>query len=539
MAFGVTAVRQLTRVKPASYRPVLFAWIAFLAAGTFFSLMTPLGEGIDESAHFSYVQYLAQMKSVPLGHSNGVSTEIDSFLRNHPVGKSLSDLYPPLFPHDAFWKQSVGQRESEDRSTAALRFSGNYVQATDAIIPQYESHQPPLYYALAAPAFDAASKTVSFVDTFLITRLWSVLLASLLVPGAFVLARQVFVDVRTPEAVVAVVVLFPGLYPGIARVSNEAAAAPIACWLLVMLLAFLRTNERSYFYGLSVVSVMGLWTKAFFIPLTGSAILALFCCRRRREALALLLISLFGLPWYIYTFLHTASFTGLPETVTAQTTIGSSVSTLSRLDWGNVFKVLVSSHIWIGNSSLLGVRSWMYRTIFWFFVFGVAGLLRRPRRLVSPPMLPLVLTYGGFAAALVYYATQVFQRTGISVAQGWYLTLLVPLEAVMFVAGMGEWMRKNWRWPVAAFGLLLFALFIYSTAFVALPYYAGLTTRTAQGHVGTYHISRGDFWRMPSVLLRFYPNVPVVVPWLLLGVFAMYAVYGLLSVGAVYNRARP
>jgi len=38
------------------------AWLTFLLAGVLFSFVTPLGEGIDEPAHFEYVRYVAHRR---------------------------------------------------------------------------------------------------------------------------------------------------------------------------------------------------------------------------------------------------------------------------------------------------------------------------------------------------------------------------------------------------------------------------------------------------------------------------------------------
>ena len=44
-------------VTDRAYKPVLAAWILFLSLGLFLSLMTPLGEGLDEPWHFAYVHH--------------------------------------------------------------------------------------------------------------------------------------------------------------------------------------------------------------------------------------------------------------------------------------------------------------------------------------------------------------------------------------------------------------------------------------------------------------------------------------------------
>src|SRR5262249_48831211 len=152
-------------------------------------------------------------------------------------------------------------------------------------------------------------------------------------------------------------------------------------------------------------------------------------------ALIMLAVSVLGWPWYVFNLHYSGAITGLPETVQSHITLADSVHALSKLDWSNFFKVLRSSHIWIGNWSFLGVRSWMYQSVFWIFLIGVLGLLRKPRQLLDRTIVPLFILYVVFAAALVYYATQVLLHTGQTVAEGWYLTSFIPIESVLFVTG--------------------------------------------------------------------------------------------------------
>jgi hypothetical protein len=244
--------------------------------------------------------------------------------------------------------------------------------------------------------------------------------------------------------------------------------------------------------------LVGLWTKAFFIPIVGAAVLILFLYGKTRSAVSLFLISMAGWLWYASTFVHTGSITGLPETVLAHTSVPSSLDALRKLDWRNMLVVMRSSHIWIGNGSLLGVRSWMYQSITWFFVLTLVGLIRQKRMTAQRTIGPLVLGYAAFGVALIYIGTQVFQQTGMSVIQGWYLTLFIPVEAVLFVAGAQGWSPKNWRWIVRVLIAFLFALLVYSSLFVALPYYAGLVK-----HGSTYHFALRDFSLITERLLRF------------------------------------
>jgi hypothetical protein len=418
-------------------------------------------------------------------------------------------------------------RESADRLLAQLRFSGAYFSPYSF---QDESHQPPLYYLVTAPVFALASRVYAFPSTFLVTRLWSVAVASLVVPASFLLATAAFRQAALSEGVLLLVVLFPGLYPGVVRVSNDSLAVPLACFVFFFLIAFLKNNRPVYLYGLCGFVVAGLWTKAFFVPILCGVLLTLLIYARIRAAIAVLLLSALGWPWYFLNVLHSGSITGLPETVLARTSLQSSLSALRHLDWENLFNVARGTHIWVGNQSLLNVRGWMYMVIFLIFLFGVAGLTLRRRKPMHYAVLPLVVCYMVFCAALMYYATQVFQDTKSSVIEGWYLTSFIPLEAVLFVAGASHWSVRRWRGVVAGLAALLFLLLVYSSVFVALPYYSAITSHDASGVLRSYRPSLGDIWIMPARLLRLYPSVPTTIPWLILLAMIALSVYGIFRV---------
>jgi hypothetical protein len=187
-----------------------------------------------------------------------------------------------------------------------------------------------------------------------------------------------------------------------------------------------------------------------------------------------------------------------------------------KLDWLNLVRVLRSSHIWIGNWSLLDVRRWWYLSIFWMFVISLLGFIRKPGKLYDRTVRPLLLIYFGILAALVYYATQVFIHKGLTAAEGWYLTSFIPIEAVLFVAGAEALLGSRARWLVALLGLFCLALTVYGAGFVALPYYAGLLHHNPSGTVTSFYPTLSNLSLMTSRLLRYFPAMPRFLPWLLL-----------------------
>src|SRR5439155_21946804 len=130
-------------------------------------------------------------------------------------------------------------------------------------------------------------------------------------------------------------------------------------------------------------------------------------------------------------------------------------------------------------------------------------------------------------AALLYYSTQVFQQHNVSVVQGWYLTSFIPVEAVVLIAGMQGWFGTAWKLGAAIMALCLLALWIYTSVFVAMPYYSGFTHHGPSGQVTAYHPALHEFPIMWTRLLRLYPGVPTILPWLALTSFAAFGAHSI------------
>src|SRR5579872_6437082 len=122
--------------KPACYlrsarmpRMAKLSWLFFLLAGTFISLILPLGEGFDEPWHLSYIQDVAQTGKFPSGPRSHLSVELERFLDLHPMGWRLHDIFPNLRTEEEYWQRPEEQRLADDAAIRRLSFSGSYVEA--------------------------------------------------------------------------------------------------------------------------------------------------------------------------------------------------------------------------------------------------------------------------------------------------------------------------------------------------------------------------------------------------------------------------
>ncbi len=496
------------------------AWLFFLLTGIFISLILPLGEGFDEPYHFGYIHYIAQTHRLPPGPHLHLSVELEKFLQHHPMGWRLQQIFPEFHTQEHYWQESDYDRQADDTAIRNLRFGGSYIEGSSRFAEQYESHQPPLYYALSAPLFLRLSRSFSLADTFLLMRIWSVILASAVVPLSYFLARRTAAPPVVPRFVVVLVAMFPGLYPDLARISNDALMVPLAAAALVCLSRWLdsRTTGNAVLLGLTLMA--GLSTKAFFIPIALAVILILIALKRLRLAGMIALASAVGCLWYVRNAWITGSATGLPETVSSQSTILSSIRSVGGIRWWDVLKLTAVSHIWMGNWSLLQYRSWMYEVVMAFFAVGVLGFLIYLARVRSPILVALCLVYATFGLGLAYYATQVLQRTGIPIIQGWYLSPMVPIEALIFSIGAEFLFRKSFRYAAAFVATCFLALIIYGNVFIAAPYYTGLTDHAPSGHLKAYHPHWGDLSVMMGRLTRFHPGIPTLTSPLL-GLFVL------------------
>jgi hypothetical protein len=268
--------------------------------------------------------------------------------------------------------------------------------------------------------------------------------------------------------------------------------------------------------SLGALLAAGLATKAFFIPILIAVLVLMLLLRNGIAAASVLGLSLPGWVFYLRNAAITGSLTGLPETIEAKTSIGSSIAAATQVDWIGVVRATAASHIWTGFWSLLQFRSWMYAVVFYAFLAGAAGFALWLMRPDSRAGRALAAVYVFFWIALMYYATQTFQSTSQAIIQGWYLTPFIAFEVFIFVAGASRLAGEKWTPALLAFaGVALLALTIYGTCFVAAPYYSGLTDHAPSGHLRAYHPSFEHTTILASRIGRLFPGFPdSIVFWI-------------------------
>jgi 4-amino-4-deoxy-L-arabinose transferase-like glycosyltransferase len=244
----------------------------YFVLGILFAANTPPWQAPDEPAHYNYVRYLVEQGSFPVLH--------------------MGD-----YPH-AYLEEIKSRRFPPDLSIDPIR---------------YEFHQPPLYYALAAPIYGLTGG-----DPFSL-RLFSVALGAGIVLLAYAIARRVF-PVRPALALgaAAFVAFLPQHLATVAQIGNDILAELLYAAVLLVLVGWLtqptdhnRHNKKrrlGSFLGLGILLGLILITKTtpyVAVPLAGGVLI--WRWRRERAGIERILMeglavaapaALIALPWY-------------------------------------------------------------------------------------------------------------------------------------------------------------------------------------------------------------------------------------------------
>lgn len=495
-------------------RVVVLAWIAFLARGLFYCVEMPLWEGYDEWAHFAYIQYFAAHGQPPL-RTDPPSHEVAMSLAALPLPYTFRDWPPPRLTHEAYWALSPEERQNRLESPAA--------GSSDLAI--YEVQQPPLYYLLLAPLHVALSGT-SLVTRVMAMRIASLLLASLVVPVAYRMARGFFGNSYLTAACPALLALMPGLMIDVCRVANDSLAIILLAALLGVTLRA-SSGEPSLRTWLLIGLLLGaaLLTKAYALALVPLPVaLCVLSCRRDRVGrniagmcAALGAAALMAGWWYAQSWLRTGGISG--EQVAGAASglpMTTKLAAVTDVRWLAALDSIAFSHIWMGGWSFLVVRSWMYRVFELLAGLGAAGFLvlvfrgiaRRFRSrtgcgLLCSRVLLLALAYALFCSAMAYHTLMLFLVYRRPLGFGWYLYAVVPAEVILMGIGLCTLFGRRRTGWIAALAMVLFAaLDLYTMHFLLIPYHAGVIAHTMSGSLPAFHVQDLDRVGVAEVVRR-------------------------------------
>ncbi|MGQ9517346.1 MAG: glycosyltransferase family 39 protein [Anaerolineae bacterium] len=380
---------------------ILLILAGYLAVAACYAIWTPAWQVPDEPAHYNYARYLAENRRFPV-------------------------LQAGDYPH-SYLEEIKARRFPPDMSVDPIR---------------YESHQPPLYYILAAGVY-ALFAGAPLPVRLTAMRLLSVLIGAGTILLAYMLVRENFPGRPSLAWGTAAFIAFLPMHIAItAGVNNDALAELMLAVILLWLLRYLRRRPgrqspmpfRDWLF-LGLLLGLGLLTKtSVYIALPITALVILW--GEGRRALRGWLVSfgtalLMALPWYVRN---------------ALTYGGLDILGLGRHD--AVTQEQLRTAAWLASHDLHSLLTRFVETTFQSFwgQFGWMGVLLDSRLYALLALLSGLAAFGVFwwLMRLLRRQTRLFPRETRALAVlGWsaFLTVLGYLwYNVQFIQHQGRYL---------------------------------------------------------------------------------------------------
>lgn len=446
--------------------------IASLLVGLGHIALLPPFDGFDETAHYSYIQQIAETGRWPR-RSDKLSQDIPNYLEVAPTTENMHGrwTYLEFFASNA--ATIAAGRQAIQSPPATPRTWAPAVEAN------WQAQHPPLYYALLAPAY-LASKTWSLATQLFVLRALSYLIAWAGLCIVALWAMNKGADTRMsmlPLAIGLWPAIFPMWFPEMGRLGNDSLITAFAALTLVLVhrIALAAGTVRDYAL-LGLALGLALLTKATFLPVVAATILFLAIrigvAWRRSERFAVrmkgtwicvgIVLAVSGW-WYAVKLLETGSAIGSNDVVNMHSSGGLIAGLAKNLTIPIAIKApwdLVTSFLWSGTWSFVQPP----RIAMVPLVLLLAALAYGIYRYVSQQGARsidwfMALVLGLFLTAIGYHSLVLLSLAGVP-APTWYLHSLAPILALGLsqgLAGLGgaTWMRH-----------LMTALLAYALAFL-------------------------------------------------------------------------
>jgi hypothetical protein len=455
---------------PAHVRaPTVPLLAAYLLLGLSQIAILPPFEGFDENAHLSVIEQIAYTGAIPRS-TDTLSSETTTYPTIAPAPPSLS----PRFSYGTF---ATAPPAAKARANQAIHSPAPPYRTSN--VPNWETQQPPLYYALLAPL----SRVLG--PRGLAIRLLTLRAASFLLAW---LALALTTATTLPGIPRLAVLLWPLLLPmwlsDTARLGNDSLAMLIAATTAIAFRCAIKPAPAARAAAaLGVTLALGLLAKATFIPLTIASLVLL--ARRtggRHAAIAALTTATLALPWYAYHALSTgfiipandamrlAQGPGLWPGLTAHATAPSLLRMLANL---------ALSFVWQGTWSYVWPPIWCTAPVL-ACLAALAWQLRRLRR-PSPPEALAILTLSLFVAALLAQSLILIASGGVG-APTWYLHAFLPVLAPLLAAALLSASRVSWSCGLLQIQLAVMPPYIVLLAITETAYFAGCAAPVLGGN---------------------------------------------------------
>ena len=195
-------------------------------------------------------------------------------------------------------------------------------------------------------------------------RYVSVIIASLIVPLVFLLARLVLVNEVEALGLATLITAMPELFIDISRVGNDSLSIPLYTLLVLLTLKFLQEpTRRRYVWAIGATLGCGLLTKEYFF--TTVPVLALaFTWMRNKEGRSKIVVNAFLVGaialtisgwWFLRSYHYTHMWLWQPgEDIARKVSISMLVSSAFRVNWWRVLADGYLTHVGSETGAFLG-----------------------------------------------------------------------------------------------------------------------------------------------------------------------------------------
>lgn len=471
-------------------------------------LVLPPHEGFDETAHYSYISYLADEYQIPiLGR-----TPLDQNVNNERFGLPKPYHSEPPFEQNngTTYKIFFDQLSDVEREHILRKYwftSNRSVTFKPDNEKNWEAQHPPLYYTLMTLPYRISTEW-SVGMRLLWLRFFSIMLVVVSLIFWFESIQIMPVNSFSRYILVLsglIILFFPSLFFDLARLGNDGLAVCLFAGIFYFLLAcYYQDGEKRFrnFLCLSIFLGLGLLTKLFFLPITIGTLGAYIWQEINRrhfswKVLLLHLASCFGLIllisgwWYIWCFYQYDAVFISDELIrfkNIEDPLGQHLSWTAFL-----FQLIRNFGSFCGSFLWSGTWSWIRRPLESYLLFGPLALLimisgyrflRRHHKIELALWVAcffhLIMIFGGFG----YHMYLRVKYTGLgSGTGGYYLFIAWPAIGCLAAICFGNTRSLIWKYClVFAFGCVL--IFEISGWWILLQVYAGVIEKVENVKTG-------------------------------------------------------
>jgi hypothetical protein len=399
----------------------------------------PVWSRVDEPAHYDVIaQYAAGV--YPHDSVTTIRPEtLDVMERTGVYGFIVDSAYQRPDVETGFQQMPSGLTDSQH--VLWIRRHGYQYS--------YEAFQPPLYYALALPAWELGDALGGAFGALYAVRIFDALLAALLAPLSLLIALRLWP--QQPFAgwgAACLTAALPGVDVNLTSVTNDVLVAMLGGLTVLVAISGRVTRRRALVVGALLGAA--LLTKTTAVALVPAVVLAMALRRRgggpAKVAAALGVAAVLGAPWIASNL----ALYGEVITTREQLAMSAFPARTAALDFWSVSTLHSFVTFWSGDP-FLSLTTAVPLALFAAFLsaLAVAGLLRAWRAGAVDRDLLTVLALAAAGAALVSVTSPVlaaFEAPG--------RLAYVGLPAATALVAVGLWREvPSWRLRRAAVGI--------------------------------------------------------------------------------------